>query len=127
MTRLALDYAPQTDLVVWPEAAIPALIDEETVSPKAGGQYSAPQTEASGALPYILTGAVRRNLSAKGADYFNSAMLWSGDGLLLGRSDKHHLVPFGEYLPLQNLLEAMGLQQLARLRGGYQRGRRMAG
>lgn len=123
MTRLALDYAPQTDLVVWPEAAIPALIDEgEGFGERLRANIGAPQTEASGALPYILTGAVRRNLSAKGADYFNSAMLWSGDGLLLGRSDKHHLVPFGEYLPLQNLLEAMGLQQLARLRGGYHAG-----
>ena len=123
MTRLALDYAPQTDLVVWPEAAIPALIDEgDGFAERVRANIRAPQTEASGALPYILTGAVRRNLTAKGADYFNSAMLWSGDGLLLGRSDKHHLVPFGEYLPLQNLLEAMGLEQLARLRGGYHAG-----
>ena len=123
MTRLALDYAPQTDLVVWPEAAIPALIDEgDGFGERLRANISAAQTEASGGLPYILTGAVRRDLSAKGADYFNSAMLWSGDGLLLRRSDKHHLVPFGEYLPLQNLLEAMGLEQLARLRGGYRAG-----
>ena len=53
---------------------------------------------------------------------FNSAMLWSGDGMLLARSDKHHLVPFGEYLPFQSFLETIGLQQLARLRGGYAAG-----
>ena len=28
-------------------------------------------------------------------------------------------MPFGEYLPLQRLLEAIGLQQLTRLRGGF--------
>ena len=47
--------------------------------------------------------------------------------LVFGRSggtrhvyDKIQLVPFGEYLPLQPLLEAIGLQQLTRGRGGFE-------
>ncbi len=34
------------------------------------------------------------------------------EGLLLGRYDKAHLVPFGEYLPLRPLLSAIGLTRL---------------
>jgi apolipoprotein N-acyltransferase len=35
-----------------------------------------------------------------------------------------HLVPFGEYLPLQTLLERAGLQQLTKVAGGYLSGDR---
>lgn len=118
LTRLAVAQSPDVDLVIWPETALPALIDE-------GSGFAdrlAAQFPADRKAPYLLTGAIRRDmrpLQANGAAIFNSAMLWSGDGLLLARSDKHHLVPFGEYLPLQSWLEATGLQQLTRIRGGF--------
>lgn len=119
LTQLGLKYAPKTDLIIWPETAIPALIDEGTGF---GDRLRAalPARDANPKRPpYILTGAVRRELGLSRSKFYNSAMLWSGDGNLLAKSDKHHLVPFGEYLPLQSWLEAVGLQQLVRLRGGY--------
>ena len=120
MTALGLQYAPDTDLIIWPETAIPALIDEG--SGFAERLAAALPRADDGRVAYLLTGAIRREIGAQGTAFFNSAMLWSGDGLLLARSDKHHLVPFGEYLPFQSFLEAIGLQQLARLRGGYAAG-----
>ena len=38
--------------------------------------------------------------------------------------DKVHLVPFGEYLPFQHLLESLGLQQLTKQAGGFLAGDR---
>lgn len=116
ITAAGLQAAPQTRLVVWPETALPALLDE--------GTGFADLLRAR--LPrdkLILTGAVRRApRPAGGYAHYNSAQLWRSDGRLLARSDKHHLVPFGEYLPLQNWLEALGLRQLTKLRGGYAAG-----
>jgi len=49
----------------------------------------------------------------------NSLVAFGADGQPLAIYDKTHLVPFGEYLPLQETLEAIGLEQLTRIRGGF--------
>ena len=46
------------------------------------------------------------------------------DGLIVSTYDKLHLVPFGEYLPFQQFLESLGLQQLTKQRGGFSAGDR---
>jgi apolipoprotein N-acyltransferase len=46
------------------------------------------------------------------------------DGTVLSIYDKLHLVPFGEYLPFQHLLERLGLMQLTKQPGGFSAGDR---
>lgn len=41
----------------------------------------------------------------EGDGYRNAAVLWGPDGTLQDRYEKHHRVPFGEYLPLRGLVE----------------------
>jgi apolipoprotein N-acyltransferase len=55
---------------------------------------------------------------------YNSVYVIDHDGSILTVHDKVHLVPFGEYLPLQALLESIGLQQLTKVAGGYLSGGR---
>ena len=111
------DLAGITHLV-WPEAAMPFL------------PLSTPEAlEAIGALlpdgTHLLTGALRLDEPKPGQtrrDAYNSLMAFDTNGSLTTLYDKIHLVPFGEYLPLQNLLERIGLQQLTRMRGGFAKG-----
>ncbi len=93
-------YATHPDLVVWPEAPAFSFIESdprfrETMSKLA-------QSEKS---PFIVGGI---GVDVSGADNtfsdYNSAMLFGADGSRIGRYDKIHLVPFGEYIPFQNLL-----------------------
>ncbi len=50
---------------------------------------------------------------------YNSIYAIDHDGSILSVYDKLHLVPFGEYLPFQQVMERLGFIQLTMLRGGY--------
>ena len=102
--------------VVWPEAAMPFLPLEH---PEALSSIAALLPDGVS----LVTGALRREPASEPATNgwraYNSLMVLDGDGRLAGVYDKTHLVPFGEYLPWQSLLESIGLKQLTRLRGGF--------
>jgi apolipoprotein N-acyltransferase len=109
--------------IVWPEAAMPFLPLEHPEALSAIGDLLPPGT-------FLLTGALRREAipeeqrtdTPQTYRAFNSLMVFDDAGGLASIYDKTHLVPFGEYLPLQPLLESIGLEQLTRLRGGFTEG-----
>ena len=88
------------DVVIWPETSIPALLDN------AQPLIEKMSIAARGAP--IVAGIQRR----EGNNYFNSAILIEGPQTVTAISDKSHLVPFGEYIPLSWLLEPLGLGTL---------------
>ncbi len=103
--------------LIWPESAFPFFLARE---PDALAQISAmlkPGTE-------LITGAVRAAPSGAGPHAYNSVYVIDPDGSIHGIYDKVHLVPFGEYLPFQNVLEKIGLRQLTKQVGGFLSGSR---
>ncbi|OGP23822.1 MAG: apolipoprotein N-acyltransferase [Deltaproteobacteria bacterium GWC2_56_8] len=87
-------------LIVWPEAAIPFYFEPDKVRDGLIGDI----TRETGS--FILTGSpsYSYNPTTDRIDYFNSAFLLSPKGESIGKYDKVHLVPFGEYVPLKKFL-----------------------
>jgi apolipoprotein N-acyltransferase len=63
---------------------------------------------ASNRVPYLLVGNEALVVRDGEIDRFNAAFFISPDGQVAGRYDKMHLVMFGEYIPLGNLLKFLG-------------------
>lgn len=86
--------------IVWPETAIPFYFEEDKIK---GGTVGETLKETGS---YLLTGSpsYNYNLETRKINYYNSAFLLSPAGDVLGRYDKMHLVPFGEYVPLKSFL-----------------------
>ncbi|KIN73587.1 apolipoprotein N-acyltransferase [Sulfitobacter guttiformis] len=89
------------DAVVWPETAIPWNLTH--------AQPILAEISAAAAGKPVLLGVQR----TEGERYFNTLVLLGGGGQVTQLYDKHHLVPFGEYMPLGDFLARFGIYGLA--------------
>ena len=123
----ARPYADRpADLVIWPEGALPAAIDD----------YLAPGTWVRQAIldsvrpgQTLLIGGYRYEGPIDKPTYYNSLIALkrtATDLEMVGVYDKHRLVPFGEYLPAEKFLTAIGFKSLAHLGDGFATGPRPA-
>ncbi len=88
--------------VIWAETAVPYLLTQE---PELRARLA--RVVPEGGL--LITGAPRSGAAEGAPRLWNSLHALAGDGGIVGTYDKHHLVPFGEYMPLRSLL---GLSKL---------------
>jgi apolipoprotein N-acyltransferase len=102
-------------VLIWPESAFPFFLTREADA----------MAQIAGLLPkgtVLITGSVRAPDVPPGTRItraYNSIYVINHDGSVLSIYDKLHLVPFGEYLPFQDWLEALGLEQLTKIQGGF--------
>ena len=102
---------PAPDLVVWPETAIPWTVGN-------AGDVLERASEAAGSA-FLVLGATR----VEGMRAYNSLVVVGPEGEIVDIYDKHHLVPFGEYIPLGWVARLLGLRSFAAQDGyGYSAG-----
>ena len=87
------------DLIVWPETAVPVLKDY------ASDYLATMAAFANSRNSALITGVPVRQVAADGSKrYYNAiTVIGQGEGTYL----KQKLVPFGEYVPLQDLLRGL--------------------
>jgi apolipoprotein N-acyltransferase len=102
-------------ILIWPESAFPFFLTREADA----------MAQIADLLPkgtILITGAVRAPDLPPGTRVtraYNSIYVIDHDGSILSSYDKLHLVPFGEYLPLQDWMEKLGFVQLTKMQGGF--------
>jgi apolipoprotein N-acyltransferase len=95
MTRQAIDEG--ATFVLWPESSTPFMFDEDP----AGAEIVRGLARQSKITLLLGSDQIERGAPDK---LYNSAFLIRDDGTTAGVYRKMHLVPFGEYVPLQSLL-----------------------
>ncbi|HEY4969853.1 MAG TPA: apolipoprotein N-acyltransferase, partial [Steroidobacteraceae bacterium] len=102
-------------ILIWPESAFPFFLTHEADA----------MAQIADLLPkgtILITGSVRAPDLPAGTKItraYNSIYAIDHDGNVLSVYDKLHLVPFGEYLPFQDLMEKLGFVQLTKIQGGF--------
>ena len=91
--------SPPAELIVWPETAVPVLKEY------AEGYLAVMARIASDRQAALITGVPLRQVNAAGERRFYNAITVLGEGQ--GTYLKQKLVPFGEYVPLQDLLRGL--------------------
>jgi apolipoprotein N-acyltransferase len=123
LTARPADRVP--DIVIWPEGAIPAAL-EDYLTP---GTWTAEAIAGSiSPSQTLILGGYRFGGAVKGVPAtFNSlAVLKKVDGELQvsGVYDKYRLVPFGEFMPLDTLAKRWGVKQFVHVGDGFSPGPR---
>ena len=106
------------DAVIWPESAFPFYLQEE---PAAVAALAALIPDGT----VLITGLQRYETvpdNPRGYLGYNSIGVIDTSGTMIAHYDKTHLVPFGEYLPFQGFMEAIGFRQLTNMPGGFDAG-----
>lgn len=93
--------ARRVDMVVWPEN----VVDVDTALFAASAQAVAVAAEAERIGAPILVGVTED--TADGRSFLNAQDVVAPDGTVVDRYVKVRRVPFGEYLPLRDLIEAV--------------------
>lgn len=110
LSATSADLKP--DLVVWPETSVPYLLNEDS------GLVQAIAAAGQGAQMAV---GIQRVIGNRG---YNSMAIISPNAGTTQIYDKHHLVPFGEYIPFGDLAYRLfGLSAFAAQQGaGYSAG-----
>ncbi len=106
--------------LIWPESAFPFILSRD-------GEALETITGALPAGTALITGAARVEGQPEGGSpprYYNAIQVLTRDGAILDTYDKVHLVPFGEYLPLDSILRRFGIQHFVSIPGGFTAGSR---
>ncbi len=104
-------------IFVWPEGIIPGISQEKIVNYKWLFENHFNENHL------LVLGINSKSVDKGVVKYFNSLSVYDHSLNLLNSYNKINLVPFGEFLPLENILKNIGLKTLANNYQSYSKGK----
>ena len=101
---------PRPDITIWSETAVPFLLE--------GSPELLAESAAAAGPGRLILGIQRSEHDGGATRWYNSLAVLEPDGRPAAVYDKHHLVPFGEYVPWAGLIARLGIPGLETLTGG---------
>ena len=93
-------------MFVWPEGILPDISQKELI------EYNWLFNESFGKNHLLAIGINSRKSENEDIKYFNSLSIYDNNLNLLYSYNKINLVPFGEFLPLENILKRIGMSTI---------------
>ncbi len=103
-------------IFVWPEGILPGISQEKLVDYKILFEKNFNENHL------LVLGINSKSVEKGVVKYFNSLSIYDHNLNLLNSYDKINLVPFGEFLPLENILKNVGLKALTNDYKSYSKG-----
>ena len=103
-------------IFVWPEGIL------QNISEKDYDKYKTLFIENLSANHFVIIGTNNQSIIEGNKEYFNSLSIYDNEFNLLEIYNKNNLVPFGEFLPIKNVLEKIGLKTLTNNYNSFSKG-----
>ena len=103
-------------VLIWPESSVSFYMDESAQGLAELAQMLPERT-------VLVMGALRRDAEdSSGQRVYNSVLAFDGDASLVAHYDKWRLVPGGEFLPFETILEPLGFRKVVTVPASFAAG-----
>jgi apolipoprotein N-acyltransferase len=118
LIRISRPESNEKTIFVWPEGILPDISQEELI------KYQWLFKEHFNHNHLIVMGINSHSNNNESMNYYNSFSLYDHDLNLLNSYNKINLVPFGEFLPFENLLKNLGLKSITNNHQSFSKGKK---
>ena len=116
LIKLSNPVANEKIIYVWPEGILPDISQEELI------EYSWLFSKSFDENHLLAIGINSQSIKNGSIDYYNSLSIYDNNLNLLDSYNKINLVPFGEFLPFENILSNIGLRTITNKYQSFSRG-----
>ena len=116
LIKLSNPNDSEKTIFVWPEGIL------QNISEKDYDKYKTLFIENFSANHFVIIGTNNQSIIEGNKEYFNSLSIYDNEFNLLEIYNKNNLVPFGEFLPIENVLEKIGLKTLTNNYNSFSKG-----